>query len=146
MKAVKSIFGCVGGSTAATDVPPQDTAGDTSRTAPARRNAPSTHLERLQALTTEVKRAKQKEVGDTLRAQYASAGELLKRARRLSLPLKAGSSEDKTLADIKKDLVSVRVDIADRLQGKPASTHISCNEARNALQDAEQALDRFANG
>ncbi len=129
MKAVRDLFGCISSSTAATDVSPQDTAGDNPRGTPARRNAPGTPLERLQAL----KRAKQKALCSDLNAQYAAAGQLLKRARKLSLPLKAGSSEEKTLKGFQQDILSVQGDIADRLHGKPQGPHIPRHEASESV-------------
>ncbi|WP_240435142.1 MULTISPECIES: hypothetical protein [Ralstonia solanacearum species complex] len=139
MKAVRDLFGCISSSTAATDVSLQDTAGDKPRGTPARRNAPGTPLERLQAL----KRVKQKALCSDLNAQYAAAGQLLKRAHKLSLPLKAGSSEEKTLKGFQQDILSVQGDIADRLHGKSQGPHIPRHEARERLKEAEEALNKF---
>ncbi|CBJ40708.1 hypothethical protein (plasmid) [Ralstonia solanacearum CMR15] len=139
MKAIRKLLGGAGSNTAADRAVSQETAADRQRGAPAHNKSPSTPLERLQALN----RKKQEALNRDMTAHYYSAGQLLERARRVSLPMQAGSSDDQALKRIKGDIVFVQQEIAARRFDRPENPHISRAEVRARLETAGKALDTF---
>ncbi|WP_081019926.1 hypothetical protein [Ralstonia solanacearum] len=139
MKAIRRMLGGASSSTAANQAVSQEAAGDLHRGSPTRNKSPSTPLERLQALN----RKKQEELNREMTAHYYSAGQLLDRARRVSLPMKAGSSDDQALKGIKGDIAFVQQEIAARRFDPPEAPHISRTEVRTRLEKAGEALDKF---